>query len=178
MPAHDTRIRVRYAETDQMGVVYYANYLVWMEVARVEYCKWAGFSYEEMERRDGVFLAVVESFCRYLYPARFDQEVILRTSVSEVNSRFMKFDYVMTLAEGRRLATGYTKHIFLRPRPEAGPPATQVPGEVRMLKRTMESTRYRGSERVCRGRSKENCRSAVRYRLPQACDRRNNNHLE
>src|SRR2546422_11515360 len=77
MSPHQTLLRVRYAETDQMGVVYYANYLVWMEVARVEYCKAAGFSYEEMEREDGIFLAVTEAHCRYLYPARFAQEVMI-----------------------------------------------------------------------------------------------------
>ena len=60
MSSHLTRLRVRYAETDQMGVVYYANYLVWMEVARVEYCKALGFSYEQMEREDGIFLAVAD----------------------------------------------------------------------------------------------------------------------
>ena len=68
MSVHQTRLRVRYAETDQMGVVYYANYLVWMEVARVEFCKSVGFSYEHMEREDGIFLAVAEAHCRYLYP--------------------------------------------------------------------------------------------------------------
>ena len=61
MRSHQTQLRVRYAETDQMGVVYYANYLVWMEVARVDYCKSVGFSYEEMEREDGIFLAVSEA---------------------------------------------------------------------------------------------------------------------
>ena len=71
----ETRIRVRYAETDQMGVVYYANYLVWMEVGRVEYCKARGFNHRDMER-DGVFLVVVEAECRYLAPAFFDDEVI------------------------------------------------------------------------------------------------------
>src|SRR5258706_16472211 len=64
MHVNQTRLRVRYAETDQMGVVYYANYLVWMEVGRVEFCKSIGFSYEEMERGDGVFLAVSEAHCR------------------------------------------------------------------------------------------------------------------
>ena len=71
-PATETRLRVRYAETDQMGVVYYANYLVWMEVGRVELCKALGFNYGEMERDDGVLLAVAEACCRYLSPARFD----------------------------------------------------------------------------------------------------------
>jgi acyl-CoA thioester hydrolase len=114
MTSHQTRIRVRYAETDQMGVVYYANYLVWMEVARVEYCKALGFRYKDMELDDGVLLAVVEAQCRYLYPARFDEEVIVETCVTEANTRLVRFAYEMRLAEGNRaLATGYTRHIFL-----------------------------------------------------------------
>src|SRR3989442_12818957 len=99
MSSHHTRLRVRYAETDQMGVVYYANYLVWMEVARVEFCKALGFRYKEMELEDGVLLAVVEAQCRYLYPARFDEEVIVATRVSEVNSRLVSFSYQMRLAD-------------------------------------------------------------------------------
>lgn len=113
MNPHQTRLRVRYAETDQMGVVYYANYLVWMEVARVEYCKSAGFSYEEMEREDGIFLAVAEAHCRYLYPARFDQEVMIETSLADAHPRMVTFAYHMRLVEGgRKLATGETKHVF------------------------------------------------------------------
>jgi len=110
---HLTRLRVRYAETDQMGVVYYANYLVWMEVGRVDYCKALGFRYRDMELEDGVLLAVVEAQCRYLYPARFDQEVVIETRVEEANSRMVTFGYEMRLAEGgRRLATGSTRHLF------------------------------------------------------------------
>jgi acyl-CoA thioester hydrolase len=112
MAPHQTRVRVRYAETDQMGVVYYANYLVWMEVARVEYCKSVGFSYEEMEREDGIFLAVAEAHCRYLFPARFDQEVMIATSLAEAHPRMVTFAYDMRLADGRKLATGETKHVF------------------------------------------------------------------
>ena len=113
MPPHQTRIRVRYAETDQMGVVYYANYMVWMEVARVEYCKALGFRYKDMELEDGVLLAVVEAQCRYLYPARFDDEVIVETRIADANSRIVSFGYEMRLAEGdRRVATGSTRHIF------------------------------------------------------------------
>ncbi len=70
MHVYETRVRVRYAETDQMGVVYYANHFVWMEVGRLEYCKSAGFNYRDMEIDDGVFLAVVEAQCRYRHPAR------------------------------------------------------------------------------------------------------------
>ena len=113
MQSHQTRVRVRYAETDQMGVVYYANYLVWMEVARVELCKALGFRYRDMELEDGVMLAVIESQCRYLHPARFDEEVILDTRIAEASSRLVEFAYEMRLADnGRKLATGSTRHIF------------------------------------------------------------------
>ena len=111
--SHLTRIRVRYAETDQMGVVYYANYLVWMEVGRVELCKALGFRYRDMELDDGVLLAVVEAHCRYLYPARFDEEVIVATRIASANSRLISFAYEMRLADSdRKLATGSTRHIF------------------------------------------------------------------
>jgi len=114
MRSHQTQLRVRYAETDQMGVVYYANYLVWMEVARVDYCKSVGFSYEEMEREDGIFLAVSEAHCRYLYPARFDQEVTIATSLTEAHPRMVTFSYEMRLAEDDvKLATAHTKHVFV-----------------------------------------------------------------
>jgi len=112
--ATETRLRVRYAETDQMGVVYYANYLVWMEVGRVELCKALGFNYGDMERDDGVLLAVAEACCRYLSPARFDDEVIVKTWIEEANTRMATFAYEMRLAEGdRKLATGHTRHIFV-----------------------------------------------------------------
>lgn len=109
----ETRLRVRYAETDQMGVVYYANYLVWMETGRVELCRACGFEYREMERQDGILLAVAEANCRYLAPARFDDEVTVRTWIESANRRMVTFAYEMRLADGRRLATGYTKHLFL-----------------------------------------------------------------
>jgi acyl-CoA thioester hydrolase len=113
-PAIETRLRVRYAETDQMGVVYYANYLVWMEVGRVELCKALGFSYRDMERDDGVLLAVAEACCRYRSPARFDDEVIVKAWLEEANPRVVTFAYEMRLAEGdRTLATGHTRHIFV-----------------------------------------------------------------
>ncbi|MGA3097440.1 MAG: thioesterase family protein [Bryobacteraceae bacterium] len=112
--AHETTLRVRYAETDRMGVVYYANYLVWMEVGRVELCKALGFDYRDMEDQDGVFLAVAEASCRYRYPARFDDEVVVRTWVEEAHSRMVTFAYEMRLAEGGRpLASGHTRHIFV-----------------------------------------------------------------
>ena len=109
----NARLRVRYAETDQMGVAYYANYLIWMEVGRVECCQALGFRYRDMEANDGVLLAVVEAHCRYLYPARYDDELIVKTSLEAATPRMVRFGYEISLADGgRRLATGETKHIF------------------------------------------------------------------
>ena len=111
----ETRIRVRYAETDQMGVVYHANYLIWMEVARVEFCSALGFRYRDMEREDGVFLVVVEANCRYLRPARFDDEVLVRATVKSANTRLVEFGYEMYRAENHELlVTGWTRHLCVR----------------------------------------------------------------
>ncbi len=110
---HEARVRVRYAETDQMGVVYYSNYLVWMEVGRVEYCKAVGFDYRDMERQDGVCLAVAEAQCRYLFPARFDDEVVVKTWIGKASRRMVAFGYEMRReGDGRVLARGETKHVF------------------------------------------------------------------
>jgi acyl-CoA thioester hydrolase len=109
----EARLTVRYAETDQMGVAYYSNYLIWMEVGRVEYCKALGFRYRDMETVDGVLFAVVEARCRYLHPARYDDEVIVKTWIVEATPRMVRFGYEMRRADGgRKLATGETKHIF------------------------------------------------------------------
>src|SRR6202046_5788457 len=81
--SHETRFRVRYAETDQLGVVYYANYLIWMELGRAEYCRAAGIRYRDMEVNDGVLLAVVEAHCRYLYPARYDEEIVVKPWIAQ-----------------------------------------------------------------------------------------------
>jgi acyl-CoA thioester hydrolase len=112
MPAHTTTVRVRYAETDQMGVVYHANYLIWMEVARVDYCRASGFHYRDMERNDGVLLAVAEANCRFLSPARFDDEVSIVTTIADANARFVTFHYELNSSE-RKLAEGRTRHVFL-----------------------------------------------------------------
>ena len=114
MTCHETRFRVRYAETDQMGVVYYANYLIWMELGRVEYCRAAGVRYKDMESGDGVRLAVVDAHCRYIKPARYDEEILIKTWVARANPRMVEFHYEICEAEkGRKLASGETKHIFL-----------------------------------------------------------------
>src|SRR5579862_9289205 len=114
--SYETRFRVRYAETDQMGVVYYANYLVWMELGRAEYCRAAGMRYRDLEMNDGVLLAVVDAHCRYLYPARYDEEIAVKTWVAKANLKMVEFEYeIRNAATGRRLAEGTTKHIFLSP---------------------------------------------------------------
>ncbi|MBM3811757.1 MAG: acyl-CoA thioesterase [Acidimicrobiia bacterium] len=114
MTFHETRLRVRYAETDQMGVVYHANYLVWMEVGRVEYCRSQGLRYRDLESGEKVRLAVVEAGCRYLTPARYDDEVIIKSWVEQASKRMVIFGYEMRHADsGAILATGRTKHIFL-----------------------------------------------------------------
>jgi acyl-CoA thioester hydrolase len=110
----ETRIRVRYAETDQMGVVYYANYLVWMEVARAELCRVCGFTYREMEREDGVLMVVAESNCRYASPARYDDEVTVKCWIEAAGSRMVTIAYEMRVAaEERKVASGFTRHIFV-----------------------------------------------------------------
>jgi len=109
---HISKLRVRYAETDQMGVVYYANYLVWMEVARVDYCHAIGFNYHEMEREHGIFLAVAESNCRYKSPARFDDEVTIATIAKDASRRMVTFEYEMSCGD-RRLAIGHTRHVWV-----------------------------------------------------------------
>ncbi len=107
MSTVESRVRVRYAETDQMGVVYHANYLVWMEVGRVEYWRAAGLRYRDMEREDGVLLVVAEVNCRYRAPACYDDEVVIRTKIGEANARMIRFEYELVAADdGRVLATG------------------------------------------------------------------------
>jgi acyl-CoA thioester hydrolase len=115
MTSHQTRTRVRYAETDQMGVVYYANYLVWMELGRAEYCRAIGMRYRDMEVNDGVLLAVVDAHCRYISPARYDDEIVITTWIASANRRMVEFRYDFRNEDGRALAIGETKHIFLGP---------------------------------------------------------------
>src|SRR5512147_374627 len=86
------RVRVRYAETDRMGVVYYANYLVWFEVGRTEWLRTTGWSYREMEQ-DGIALPVIEARCEYLQPARYDDEIEIRTRASALTAVRVRFDY-------------------------------------------------------------------------------------
>jgi acyl-CoA thioester hydrolase len=110
--ACETRIRVRYAETDQMGVVYHANHFIWFEVGRVEFLRQLGFSYREMEENDGCCIAVVDARCRYKAPARYDDEIIVRTRLKNVRESLVHFGYeLVRVNDGVLLAEGETMHI-------------------------------------------------------------------
>jgi acyl-CoA thioester hydrolase len=109
---NETRIRVRYAETDQMGVVYHANHFVWFEIGRVEFLRQLGFSYKDMERQDECFIAVVDAQCRYKAPVHYDDEVVVRTSLTHVRDKVIRFGYELRSAQsGGLLAEGETTHI-------------------------------------------------------------------
>jgi len=109
-----TRVRVRYAETDQMGVVYHSNYFPWMEMGRVELCRANGIRYRDLEANDGILLAVAEVACRFHHPARYDDEVDIDAFIIKAHPRMVTFGYRMTHAEtGRKLATGETRHVFV-----------------------------------------------------------------
>ena len=109
---NESRIRVRYAETDQMGVVYHANHFVWFEVGRVELLRQLGFSYKEMEEQDNCFIAVVDARCRYKAPARYDDEILVRTWLKNIRESVIHFRYELVRVEdGALLAEGETTHI-------------------------------------------------------------------
>ncbi|MEQ1573485.1 MAG: thioesterase family protein [Vicinamibacterales bacterium] len=111
--ARSTRVRVRYAETDRMGVVYYANYLVWFEVGRTEWLRQAGWSYRDMEQ-DGVSLPVIEAHCEYRQPARYDDELEIRTRASTLTPVRVRFDYeVVRIPGDTAVAEGHTVHAAL-----------------------------------------------------------------
>jgi acyl-CoA thioester hydrolase len=108
----ESRFRVRYAETDQMGMVYYANYLIWMEVGRSDFCRECGFSYRDLEREEQAFLTVAEANCRYLAPARYDDEILVETELSRVRSRVVEFTYRIK-ADATLVAEGRTVHVVI-----------------------------------------------------------------
>jgi acyl-CoA thioester hydrolase len=127
MPASNSTLRVRYAETDKMGVVYYANYLVWFEVGRADLLRSLGWTYREMEQA-GVSLPVIEAHCTYQRPARYDDEIEIRTTGRMLSPVRMEFDYtVIKVQDGTVAATGKTIHAALDP---AGRPC-RLPARVR-----------------------------------------------
>jgi acyl-CoA thioester hydrolase len=116
MTAIRTTIRVRYAETDQMGVVYHANYFVWCEIGRVEFFRQLGHDYKHLEIEDDCHLPVVEANCRYRSPARYDDEIIIETRVTAQRGFVLKFGYrlLRVAPEGEQLlAEEETTHVFV-----------------------------------------------------------------
>lgn len=108
----ETEIRVRYAETDKMGIVHHANYLVWFEIGRSEFCRARGFSYLEMEEKEDALLVVAEVYCRYKSPAFYEDLLTVRTSVADVRSRSLRFIYeIYRAANETLLAEGETLHV-------------------------------------------------------------------
>jgi acyl-CoA thioester hydrolase len=110
MPSAVTPVRVRYAETDRMGVVYYANYFVWFEVARAEVMRTLGWTYRQMED-EGVFLPVIDAECHYKRPARYDDEVEIRATGRLVSPVRVEFQYeVFVKGDSEPMAIGLTRH--------------------------------------------------------------------
>ena len=109
----DSTIRVRYAETDQMGVAYHSNYFIWFEVGRVDLCRQLGFEYKQMETEDDSFIVVAEAYCRFKRPARFDDALTVRTRVAGSQRRTIRFSYeVFNQSSGELIATGETNHVI------------------------------------------------------------------
>jgi acyl-CoA thioester hydrolase len=119
-------VRVRYADTDQMGITYHANYLVWFEVGRTDWLRHRGWTYRDMER-EGFLLPVIEVTCRYLAPARYDDEVEVHTEASLLTPVRVRFDYTLRIAGGVSVATGHTVHAVL----DAGGRPCRIPERVR-----------------------------------------------
>jgi acyl-CoA thioester hydrolase len=122
----ESRLRVRYAETDQMGVVYHANHFIWFEIGRVELMRQLGFTYRDMEREHECFIPVVDARCRYKAPARYDDEIIVRTRLKNVRESVLQFGYELVRAgDGELLAEGETTHMIIDAKMKAAalPPA-------------------------------------------------------
>lgn len=97
-----------------MGIVYHANYLVWMEIGRVELVRALGVNYHDLEASEGLLLSVIAASCRYVYPARYDQEVIVQTELALANARTVEFQYeIRSCKPDRLLAEGKTRHLWL-----------------------------------------------------------------
>lgn len=116
---NEVRLRVRYAETDKMGVVYHSNFLIWMEIGRVELMRSLGFDYKQMEVEDDCHLPVVDVHCRYKFPAYYDEEVVIRTELRKVRGALIRFGYVISRqVDGTLLAEAETTHIVVNAKME------------------------------------------------------------
>jgi acyl-CoA thioester hydrolase len=118
----EARVRVRYAETDKMGVVYHSNFIIWFEIGRVELLRQLGFNYRDMEAEDDCHIAVVDIRCRYKFPARYDDEIVVQTSLRNVRESLLHFGYEVRRATDHvLLAEGETTHIAVNSKFEKTP---------------------------------------------------------
>jgi len=123
-------IRVRYADTDQMAVVYYANYFVWLEIARTEFLRELGVEYRAMEAEEKLALPVTEASCRYKAPARYDDIVLIKTRITQIRNTSFKFEYeLLNKKTNQLLATASTFHVFINSQRKP----VQIPQKVRAL---------------------------------------------
>ncbi len=128
---NETKIRVRYAETDQMGVVYHSNHLIWFEIGRVEFMRQMGLSYRDIEREDGRFIAVAEVRCRYRAPIHYDEEVVVRTWLQAVRKSVITFSYELIGAEnGILLAEGETTHVVTDSNMKSAHTSREIYGQI------------------------------------------------
>lgn len=112
--SHEVRLRVRYAETDKMGVVYHSNFFIWMEIGRVELMRKLGFNYKQMEIEDDCHLPVVDARCRYKSPAYYDEEIVVRTELRNLRGSLLHFGYeIVRQSDGAVLAEAETTHIVV-----------------------------------------------------------------
>jgi acyl-CoA thioester hydrolase len=117
--SHEVQLRVRYAETDQMGVVYHSNFFIWMEIGRVELMRSLGFEYKQMEVEDDCHLPVVDARCRYKSPAHYDEQVIVRTELRNLRGSLIHFGYnILRQEDAAVLAEGETTHLVVNSRME------------------------------------------------------------
>jgi len=113
-PVSEARVRVRYAETDQMGVVYHSNYLIWFEVGRVELIRSMGLDYKQMEEEEGCGIAVVDVHVRYRAPARYDDELVVETRLLAARGAIIRFGYrILRVEDGLLLCEGETVHVVV-----------------------------------------------------------------
>lgn len=126
MSKHAIQIRVRYKETDQMGVAYYSNYLVWFEVARTEFFRAQGLEYKKLEDESNLFLPVVESYCRYKSPLRYDDLATIETELAQMGASSITFSYEVKVGD-KIAAIGRTKHALVN---EKGKPV-QIPSNIK-----------------------------------------------
>jgi acyl-CoA thioester hydrolase len=113
-PLGEARVRVRYAETDQMGVVYHSNYLIWFEVGRVELIRQMGLDYKRMEEEEGCGISVVDVHARYRVPARYDDELVIETRLVAARGAVVKFGYrILRDVDGVLLCEGETMHVCI-----------------------------------------------------------------